>query len=200
MRMIKRWTAVLICLGAFLGEARGLNLTPFEVVLDRDGPPQKHYYFQDTDKRLGFRIDAKTTVSGSNEAAVFRFTNCERSVMRLLRSPSVPDVSFAGDGLKAYEMVARTLLPGGISKLQLTELKPDAIAINGWTSLQFVFTYEWAGSSYERTITFLNFSATEQFVCDISSPMDTYEGVYARGYRILNSIFELPLARETGPT
>jgi hypothetical protein len=191
---------VLMALTGFLSKAGALNLTPLEVVVNVEGPPQHRYYFQDTDKRLGFRIDSKTTVSGSVDTATFRFTDCEGAAMRLLKSPSAPGIAYSGDGPKAYEILARALLPAGATEVELTATNPDAIAINGWTSLQFVFSYNWAGVSYTRAITFMNFSATEQFVCDISSRNGAYEKVYARSYRVLNSLFELPRIHQAGPT
>ncbi|MBA3961711.1 MAG: hypothetical protein H0X40_07410 [Chthoniobacterales bacterium] len=200
MSRIKQSATIFLCLASLAGQARALNLTPLEVVTTVEGPPQHRYYFQDADKRLGFRIDPKTTVNGSADAATFRFTDSEPASARLLKSPAPPNVPFTGDGPKTYEALARTLLLSGVSKVQLIESKPDAITINGWTSLQFVFTYEWVGYSYTRTVTFLNFNATEQFVWDVNSRTENYERVYARSYRILNSIFELPLTHETGPS
>ena len=200
MRTKRTLAFVLLSLAVSSSRAGAINLTPLEIVTNVEGPPQHRYYFQDTEKRLGFRIDPMTTVSGSADAAAFHFTDNGPASMRLLKSPSSPNVLFTGDGPKTYEALARTLLPSGVSKVQLVEDKSDAVTINGWTSLQFVFSYEWVGHPYTRTITFLDFSATDQLVWDVTSPSETNDKIYARSYRILNSIFELPLTQEAGPT
>ncbi len=199
---MKTPTAAAIFLGLALlaQEARALNLTPHRILLGGDGPARERHYFQDNDKRLGFRIDQKMTVNGSVDAALFRFTDLNAAAMRLMRSPAAPSVPFDEKGVKSYETVARTLLPSEAAHVELVETKPGAISINGWKSVQFIYTYEFFGLSYRRAITFLNFNPNEQFVFDLSARARNFENAYGRGYRVLNSLFELPLDGAAGPS
>ena len=63
--MKKIITAALLLTGALLSEAHALDLTPHEIALANDGPPIRRYFFQDANKRLGFRMDDKMTASGA---------------------------------------------------------------------------------------------------------------------------------------
>ena len=198
--MRKSVFTVLFCVGVLSGEANGLNLTPLRIMITNDGPPQERYFFQDADKRLGFRIDRKMTVSGSNDLAIFRFSDFNAATMRLLKSPAPASVPFDQKGLESYQTVARTLLPPDAANVQLVQIIPDAISINGWKSAQFIYSYDLSGLSYRRAIAFLNFRENQQFVFDVSARAENYDKVYSRGYRVLNSLFELPPSGAPGPS
>ncbi len=192
--------ALLLGLTLFSTSAQALNLKPHRILIGGDGPARERHYFQDDDKRLAFRIDGKMRVSGSSDVATFRFTDLNAAVMRLMKSPSSPNIPFSEKGPKSYEAVARTLLPSDATNVELAETKPGAVSINGWTSLQFIYTYEFFGLSYRRAITFLNFDANEQFIFDVSARENNFGNAYGRGYRVLNSLFELPLDGAAGPS
>lgn len=193
--------AILLCLGLSMGEAGALNLTPHRILVGGDGPARPRHYFQDTGKRLGFRIDGKMTVNGSSDSAVFRFLDCSSGTMELAKSSvAQPRPAFTAKGFKSYEAIARTLLPRAASNVQLVEQKPDAIAINGWKSVQFVFTYEFFGLTYRRAITFLDFNLQEQYVMDVSARAVNFDNVYARSYQVLNSLYEMPPDNKPGPS
>ncbi len=192
--------ALLILLGVFLSEAAAINLTPLRLVVSDDGPPRIRYFFQDSDKRLAFRIDSKMAVSGSSEAALFRFEDAPTAAARISKSSSPATVPFDEKGIPVYEALARTVLPAEASDVLLVEQVPDAIMINGWKSTQFTFTYQFFGLSYRRSITFVNFSESEQLVFDVSARESDYGRIYARSYRVLNSLYEVPSDRPAGPT
>jgi hypothetical protein len=189
-----------LALGLLANRCVALNFTPQRIVMGGDGPPRERYFFQDGDKRLGFHIDGKMSVSGSSEMAVFRFEGYSSANTRLYPSPSHADVPFNKNGPDSYNAVSRTLLPPGATKVQLAETKLGAISINGWTSLQFTYVYEFYGLTFRCAITFLNFSPTEQFVFQVSAPEESYTNIYSRSYRVLNSLFDLPLNGKSGPS
>ncbi len=164
----------------------------------KDGPPQVRYFFQGTEKRLGFRIDGKMTVTAASDLAMFRFADVNKATMRLAKSPADISIPFDEKGLERYQIVARGLLPLDASNIVLVEQVPDAIKINGWKGAQFIYTCNLFGFSYRRAIAFLNFSETEQFVFDVSAPVDDYPKIYSRSYHVVNSLFELPLTSEPG--
>jgi hypothetical protein len=200
--MISRGTiTVLLCFAFLFSQADALNLTPHRILVGGDGPARVRHYFQDTGKRLGFRIDRKMTVNGSSDAAVFRFADCHSAIMRLMKSSVArPRPLFTPKGFKSYEAIARTFLPRAASKVQLVQQLPDAISINGWQSVQFVFTYEFFGLSYRRAITFLDFNPEEQYVMDVSARSVNFDNVYGRSYQVLNSLYELPADNKSGPS
>lgn len=192
--------AVLLLTGAFLNEVRALDLTPHEMALANDGPPIKRYFFQDANKRLGFRMDDKMTASGASDSAVFRFSDIQTATMKLSKSPMKPDVLFDEKNLISYRAAARRFLPPDAKDVRLEEEKADAIAINGWTSRQIVFTYNLFSIPYRRSITFLNYSGKEQIIFDLGAAATDYQKAYFRGYRVLNSLSELNTNSTSGPT
>jgi hypothetical protein len=176
-----------------------LDLTPHEIILGSDGPPMKRYFFEDEGKRLSFRIDNAMATSGSSDAVGFQFADLRNAAMKILRSQTKPAVPFDEKNIQFYRNTARTLLAADAANVELQEEKPNAISINGWTSHQFIYTYTLFGASYRRSITFLNYSETEQFIVDVIAVADDYEKTYARGYRVLNSLTDLPIST-AGPT
>ncbi|MEO6971652.1 MAG: hypothetical protein ABI217_12250 [Chthoniobacterales bacterium] len=170
------------------------------MVVESDGPPQPRYFFQDTDRRLGFRIDPKMTVSGSAAAASFQFTDLRSASMRLRKSAGPLDVPIDEKGIEKYQTVARTFVPTDATEVQLVDQVPGAVAINGWESVQFAYTYKLFGATYRRAITFLNLPEHEQLVFEVTAGSDDFKKAYAPAYRVINSIYVLPLVFEAGPT
>ncbi len=168
--------------------AEALNLTPLRLIISNDGPARVRNLFQDTDSRWIFRIDPKMQVSGSNDAAIFRFDDVRTAVARLAKSRTPAGLAFDEKGLPAYEALAKESLPAEASDVELVEQTPDAIAINGWKSMQFVYSYHYYGLSYRRTITFLNINPTVQLVFDVSARQTDFDRVFARSYHVINSL------------
>jgi hypothetical protein len=198
--MKKTIATTLILVGGLFGEARALDLTPHEITITNDGPPMRRYFFQDGEKRMAFRIDKNMTVDGSTESSAFRFNDTTGASMKLSKSTLRPQVLFDEKNLESYRAAARRLLPPDVTNVQLEEEKSDAIAINGWTSRQFVFSYSLFGLSCRRSITFLNYSESEQIVLEIGAAASDYEKTYLRGYRVLNSLSDLIPESTSGPT
>jgi hypothetical protein len=192
--------ALLLALGTALDRARAIDLTPHEITLTDDGPPVKRYFFQDGDKRLSFRIDEKMTVRGGSEAAVFGFNDLQTGMVSLSKSKAGSEVPFDQQHFESYRATARTFLPTDATNVLLVEEKLDAIAINGWTSQQFVFTYTSSGVPHRQSITFFNYSEKEQIILNVRASAPDYEKAYLRGYRVLNSLSDLPVSSDSGPT
>ena len=193
-------TAALLLTGGLLNEADALDLTPHEIVPAHDGPAIKRYFFQEANKRLGFRMDNKMTASGASDSAVFRFSDLKTASMTLSKSPIKPALPFDEKNLESYRGAARTSLPADAKDVRVEDERAEAIAINGWTSRQFVFTYTLFSVPYRRSITFVNYSETEQITLDVGAATPDYGKAYIRGYRVLNSLSELRSASASGPT
>lgn len=189
-----------LCLATLaLSRAHGLNLSPNELLTSSDAPAIKRYFFDDEGKRLTFRIDDKMGVTGSSDAVAFRFSDIPGADMKILRSSLAPGVPFDEKHLNNYRDLARRSLPPQASNIEIEAETSNAIAINRWTSHQFIFAYDLFGLRYRRSITFLNYSEKEQFIIDVQAGSAEYDKAYARGYRVLNSISDTPID-PTGPT
>ena len=192
--------AIVLGIGLGICQASELNLTPLQMMVESDGPPQPRYFFQDAGRRLGFRIDPKMTVSGSAASASFQFVDLRNATMRLRKSAGPLDVPFDEKGAEIYQATARTLVPPDATDVQLVDKVPDAVSLNGWQSMQFAYTYNLFGSAYRRAITFLNLPEHEQLIFEVTAGTADFKKAYARGYRVINSIYVLPLVLKAGPT
>jgi hypothetical protein len=168
-----------------------LDLTPHAIATTYNGLHVRRYFFEDAGKQMGFRIDNKMTVKGSSASAEFKFDDRGNAGMQILKSGKNPVPPFEEKELELYRTNARAFVPGGATDVQLDQEKPGAIAINGWTSHQFIFTYKLLGLVYRRSVTFLNYDKTEQLIVDVSAPAAEFDSVYLRSYQILNSLSDL---------
>ena len=192
---------VLLALAGMISPAaRALDLTPHQVVTANDGPAVPRYFFQDEGKQLSFKLDNKMTISGSSESAAFGFHDLTTGSMKLAKSALPPGLALDEKTAETYRAAARRLLPTQAADVQLEEEAANAIAINRWTSQQYTFVYTVAGLGYRRSITFINLAPQKQLVLDVSASASEYAKTYARSYRVLNSISEMPAFANTGPT
>jgi hypothetical protein len=180
--------------------AFALDFTPHQVLPEGDRPLQQRYYFLDDGKQLFFKIDNKMTVSSAGDAVSFSFKDVVTGSMRLAKSPLPADLALNDKSAETYRAVARSLIPSQGSDVQLQEESSWAVVINGWSSHQYKFLYSLLGVRYCRAITFINLGPQKQIVFDVSAAANEYPKIYARSYRVLNSIGETPLSAINGPT
>ncbi len=190
--------ALVFSLAACLSTARALSLQPQEVMIEKDGPPVRRYFFQGDGKRLLFHIDGRMSVSGSANEAVFRFSDIHDAAMKLSKSGMTPQIAFDEKNLKLYRAAARSYVPPQATDVQITGENTDALPINGWTDHQFMLSYKLFGSPYRESITFFNYSPTEQLVFDVRSSDADYAKTYGRSYHVLNSMSDF--SGEGGPS
>jgi hypothetical protein len=198
--MKKSVIIVFAVTASFVGELSALDLTPHEIHPTGDVPLVKRYYFEDSIKRLSFRLDNKMTVRGAPDSVAFHFNDIKTAGMTISKSRMSSEMPFDQKNLESYRAAARALLPSDAKNIQLEEEKPDAISINGWTSQQFIFTYDSLGSPCRRSVTFLNYSEKEQIILDVGASAPDYEKTYIRGYRVLNSFSDFRSDSSSGPT
>jgi hypothetical protein len=192
--------AAILLAGAISSEVYALDLTPHEIAVSSTGPPIKRYFFEDASKRVTFRMDNQMAVSGTSETAAFRFNDLKSAGMTLSKSSLKPEMRFDKNNLDPYRSVARGFVPQNATGTQLESERTDAVAINGWTSHQFIFSYTLFGFPYRRSVTFINYSEREQLIFGISATAVDYERTYMRGYRVLNSLSDLVPGSAEGPT
>lgn len=183
-----------------LASVYALDLTPHELTGQKDIVTAGRYFFQDSFRRMGFRLDSQMSVSGSGDSVGFQFADIKNAAMKIVRSSKTPDVAFEEKNAEVYRQLARAFVPGHAEEVVLEFEKANAIAINDWTSYQYTFTYKLFGFPYRRTISFLNYSDKEQFVVDVSAPAPDFDRAYWRGYSVLNSLSEMQRDGGGGPT
>jgi hypothetical protein len=197
---MKKTFLVTFALTTILTVAHALDLEPREMVVDLNGPRLKRYFFQDENKRLLFRIDGRMSVTGSSNQALFHFSDIPHATMKLSKSGTAPDTSFESQNLDLYRASARSFVSAQAKEVRIVEETKDTLPINGWTSYQFVLTYKLFGFPFRQSITFFNYTSTEQLVFDVMAPEKEYEKTYNRSYRVLNSFGAYVPGQESGST
>lgn len=175
---------------SLVAPVHALDLTPRAITTSYNGFRVNRYFFEDSGKQMGFRIDSKMTVKGTTASAAFKFEDLTNASMQIVKSPKSPEAPFADKEIELYRAHARALVPANATDVEIEQENRDAIAINGWTSHQFLFTYKLFGVPYRRSVIFLNYNKTEQLILDVSAPALEFELVYLRSYQVLNSLSE----------
>ena len=188
----------IILISSVLASADALDLTPHPVAGTVGNLRVNRYFFDDAGKQMAFRIDNNMTVKGTSTSASFKFTDLRNADMQIVKSARSPEVSFVEKELEVYRANARALIPANATDVQVDKEITNAIPINGWTSYQFTFSYKLFGFAYRRSVTFLNYSKTEQLVVDLSAPAPEFDIVSIRGYQVINSLSEF--RKETSTT
>jgi hypothetical protein len=192
-------TLIAIFHGALcIGVVSALNLHPQEITVEKDGPPVRRYFFTDQSKKVLFRIDGRMSVTGSANQAIFQFSDIRNATSRLTQSAMTPETTFETKNLELYRTAVRGFIPTDATNVQFTEERSDAIPINGWANHQFLLNYKMFGNVYRQSVTFFNYSTTEQLVFDVMSEDKDYEKAYARSYSVLNSLSDYVPSREAG--
>ena len=189
-----------IILAGLAGSVHALDLTPQKITAPAGGPQISRYFFQDGSKKLIFRVDDQMTVSGGAALVTFRFSDVPGAEMKIAKSPFPSPLPFDEKNVEAYRVSATGFVSAQATNVKLEEETADAIAINGWSSRQYTFTYAQAGITRRRTVTFITLNEVEQVVVDVDAPASAYEKTYARGYRVLNSLGEMKNDDANGPT
>jgi hypothetical protein len=183
-------TALLLNGFSLAASVYALDLTPHTITTSYNGFQVNRYFFEDSGKQMEFRIDGKMTVKGASGEVAFKFKDFANAGMQILKSPKNAEAAFDEKGLDSYREDARALVPASATEVQLDQENPGAIAINGWTSHQFLFTYKLFGVPYRRSVIFLNYNKTEQLILDVRAPAPEFDKVYLRSYQVLNSLSE----------
>ncbi len=197
---MKKFAIVLFAAFALTGSAFAIDFNPRQVEVDHHGPPLHKYFFREGPTRLVFRIDSNMSVSGGSTEASFRFEDLKNSSMKLTASSLSPQAPFDQKNQELYRNAARAFIPVEATDVKMEEEKPNTIVINGWSSEQITFSYKMFGFPYQRSITFINYSPTEQWIFDVTAPNADFEKTYRRSYQVLNSLSDAPSAQGDGPT
>jgi hypothetical protein len=179
-----------VMIGSLTG-ASALDLTPHSVSSAYNNLRSNRYFFDDAGKSMGFRIDNNMTVKGTSSAAAFKFNDLRNAEMQIRKSAKNPETLFVGRDLEAYRADARAGVPPGASEIKIERENGAALPINGWASYQFTISYKMFGSTYRRSVTFLNYSKVEQLIIDVSAPESAFELASLRCYQVLNSLSEI---------
>ena len=107
--------------------------------------------------------------------------------MRVEKSALSPDTPFIDQGLDTYRRRAQASVPQGATDVACAQERDNPLPIFGWKDHEFIFTYEFFGQSYKRSVLFVDLNAREQIVLTCVAPAGQFDPVREAGMDVLRS-------------
>ena len=182
---------ICIALVAICGTGRALDLTPHivkRVTLQRseDCP-----YFLDGKTRYKVNLPAKTSIWGEKGVAHFSFADMDGAVYVMKASPLKADLPFSGPSLEVYRQAVLSFIPEKATDVAIQKEKPNPLSINEWTSYEFIVASNSSGTRLMQSVTFLNFSPTEQIVLITTATGKQFDLAATKSSEIIRSLRSL---------
>ncbi len=168
--------------------ARALDFEVHAMTVAEDGFTHEQLYVHN-DARTNVLLTFPSGWHRTEEAASLTLTppDSNNSLVRLEKSSLTPDTTFADKGLEVYRRRAQAGVPQGATGVQCVEEHDNPLPIFGWKDHEFVFSYEFFGQSYKRSVLFVDLNAREQLVLTCVAAADQFEPVRAAGLDVLRS-------------
>ncbi len=109
------------------------------------------------------------------------------SLVRVEKSALAPNTEFREAGLDTYRRRAQADIPQGATNVQCREEHENPLPIFGWKDHEFVFSYDFFGQAYKRSVVFVNLNAREQIVLTCVAPAEKFDAVRNAGFDVLRS-------------
>jgi hypothetical protein len=158
----------------------------------QDGFPVKRLYFSDQAQRIYLSVPKGWRVTGDSQRGSFTPENLNQASVVLENSPLNPKIPFAGDGLELYRKTAAALIPAGASNVHVDFERMGELQINGWSSFEISFSYNFYGQSFMSSALFINIAKEEQIRFCVATRQEDFEKVYQQGRTTLASWFAPP--------
>ena len=109
------------------------------------------------------------------------------SLVRVEKSPLAPNTEFREAGLETYRRRAQADIPQGATTVQCQEEHENPLPVFGWKDHEFLFTYDFFGQTYKRSVVFINLNAREQIMLTCVAPAEGFDAVRDAGFEVLRS-------------
>ena len=162
--------------------------------VEEDGFTKEQAYVSN-DTRTNVLLSLPPRWNRVDEAASLTLTpaDAHNSLVRLEKSSLAPDTPFSDKGLDTYRRRAQAGVPQGATDLQCAQERDNPLPIFSWKDHEFIFTYEFFGQSYRRSVLFIDLNAREQLMLTCVAPADQFERVHDAGLEMMRSWQVVPL-------
>ncbi len=177
--------------GILLGgpsRAAALDFVVHTMTVEEDGFTKEQAYIRN-DERTSILLTLPPRWNRVDDAASLTLTPPDgpNSLARVEKSALAPDTPFSGNGLDLYRRRAQAGAPQGSTNLQCTQERDQPLPIFGWKDHEFVFTYDFFGLAYKRSVLFVDLNAREQIVLTCVAPVEQFDRVHEAGLDVLRS-------------
>jgi hypothetical protein len=189
-------TLIALCSSALM--AGEINWTPRFATIAVEGGTLQRAVFSDGERNYGFSLDGETRIDSSSNGARITFTRAPSAVFNIGPATSRVVLPSSSEGLAALRNAAHSYVTAGHDEITYLSETADVLAINGWKSHRFQFTYGLHGRRYNHSITFLTFEKGQQVVLSTLAYPKDFEEAMARSDYFIRTWHEVPKGTPTG--
>ena len=183
-------TLQLICLLLAVVACRAvmaIDLTPHIVQRVMHQRSYDCPYFLDGKTRYTVNLPFGASVWGEKGVAHFNFADTDGAGFVMQSSPLTPGLPFSGPSLEVYRRTALSFIPDKATDPAIAKEKPNSLAINEWGSFEFIVTSNIPGMRMMQSVTFLNFSPSDQIVLVTTAGANHFKEAVTKSSEIMRS-------------
>jgi hypothetical protein len=169
-----------------------MDFTPQYAETVQDGIPVKRLYFSDHAQRIYLSVPNGWRVTGNSHGSRFTPESLRQASVILENSALGTKIAFAGESLDPYRKDAAGLLPAGASDVHADFERTGEVAINGWSSFETAFTYNFYGQNFTTSVLFINIDKETQIRLRVTARKEDFEKLYPQARRTVASWFAPP--------
>ena len=168
-----------------------VDWTPRFIVAQAEGVQIQRLYFADGEKKYAVGFDGETSAEADRGGARFTYAKVPSGVFTIL--PQNPAIALPGDEklLADCRKLALACAPEKATDFQMIEEAADALPINHWQSLRFIFTYNLYGHRKQHSVTFLTMPDGKQVRLEATALAREFDQTQSRAEHLIRSWHEL---------
>ena len=189
---LRRWLLALtagVALAAGCAvPAFGLDFQLHTVSLSEDGFVHRHSCFK-YDERSNVLIDLPPGWNTTADAGSITSSppNAINTFILLQRSPLTPGTPFRDSTLDTYRQRALASVPPGSSNIRVVKETPNPLPIFGWQDFEFEMSYDLAGTTFHRSVLFINLDTRQQILTAVVAEASAFDKIHAAAMDVLRS-------------
>ena len=185
-----RHLPILLLLGSPLARAE-VDWAPLFIVAQSEGVQVQRLYFADGEKKYAVSFDGETSAEADRGGARVTYAKVPSGVFTI--HSQNPAIALPADEklLAEYRKLALARAPEKATDFQMVEETPDALPINRWQSLRFIFTYSLYGHRKQHSVTFLTMADGKQARLETTALAREFDQTQARAEYLIRSWHEL---------
>lgn len=188
--------ALVVLLASLTGAVPRVDALDFVLhsrSVQEDGFAREQLFIRNDERsEVLLSLPAQWTRTDSPASLTLVPPDVRNSLVRVEKSALAPNTEFREAGLDTYRRRALADVPQGATGVQCREERDNPLPIFGWKDHEFVFTYEFFGQAYRRSVVFVNLNAREQIVLTCVAPAENFDAVHDVGFDVLRSWQTVP--------
>jgi hypothetical protein len=169
--------------------ATAMDFTPHYAETEQDGFSVKRLYFLDQARRVYLSVPNGWQVAGDPQRGTLTPKDLGQATVILENSPLNAKTPFTGESLEVYRKTAYGLVPPGATDVHTDFERQGEVVINGWTSFEMAFTYNFYGQTFSSSVLFINLDKEKQIRFRVSARKENFEKLYPQARSTLASWF-----------